>query len=170
MGAKKPWLTKNKWYRIIGAALICCALGLSIGGIVFYSHVSRSLISLNTEHGIVQVVDEKNKISYFQTHYILGLNSSDKYTIDYNSTPEVVNENHFHVNGLFTNETDEHFTIVELNFSLLDGEGNKVGDAYAECDGLNPGQTWNFTAITRSTSETKIDATAVILDDVRITY
>ena len=54
---------------------------------------------------------------------------------------KVLGAEYLGINGLFTNETDEHFTIVELNFSLLDGEGNKVGDAYAECDGLNPGQT-----------------------------
>lgn len=167
---KNAWLTRNKIYRIIGAALIFCALGLSVGGLVAYSHISNNLISLNNEHGITQVIDENNRIDYFQIHYILGSEESDKYSINYSSQPETVVTNRYGISGLFVNETNEHFTAVELNFSLLDKDGNKIGDAYANCNGLNSKQGWNFIATNMNVIEVNAKAVSAILDDVRITY
>lgn len=103
--------------------------------------MSKSLISLNTQHGITQVLNENDAINYFQMHYILGTEESNKYKIKYNDKPEDAIAHRYAIDGLFTNETEEHFATIELNFSLLDKQGNKIGDAYASCDGLNSKQT-----------------------------
>ena len=113
---------------------------MSIGGLVTYSNVSKSLISLNNEHGTTQVINSDNRVRYFQTHYLLGTEGSDQYVLTYDNVPTSIAENHYTIKGEFVNETEEHFAAIELNFSLLDKEGNKIGDAYASCNGLNPAQ------------------------------
>lgn len=155
---------------IIGAILIACALGLSISGLIFYSHVSNNLVNLNSEHGIVQLTNENNEIDYPQTYYALGIDESDKYKIEYAVKPETINKGYYKINGSFVNETGKHFAAIKLNFSLLDKNKSKVGDIYAECDGLNPKQAWSFTAMNTAPLEIDEKVTEVVLDDIRITY
>ena len=73
--------------------------------------------------------------------YTLGSEENTEYAIDFDATPQQDIGSIYNVNGTFTNTSDKHFTSVELNFSLLDKDGNKIGDTFAYCDGLNAGQT-----------------------------
>jgi hypothetical protein len=50
------------------------------------------------------------------------------------------------ITGEATNESDQDYDYVQLQFGLYDSSDAKVGDALANTSGLPAGQVWRFTA------------------------
>jgi len=49
--------------------------------------------------------------------------------------------------GLIRNNTSREYTYVQVNFTVYDQEGNQVGSAFANLNGLEPRGTWKFKAV-----------------------
>lgn len=157
-------MTKDKGRRItaqcIGIVLICFALGIFVGGVLDH-------ICLNSDLGRQSEVKVESITP--KTHYYLGGQDTSDYRIEFNNNPEHPIARFYNTSGEFTNTTESHFSSVELNFSLLDKDSNKIGDLKAYCDGLCPGQTWKFVASTQTNLEVDATGVNVMLDDVIIT-
>ena len=153
--------------QCLGIVLIVFALGLFAGYAANHQDIIANLFaskadSIHIIHNSSEAIEHGARMSF----YTLGTTENTDYTIKFNEEPKQEINRFYTVEGEFTNNTDKHFTTVELNFSLLDKNGNKVGDIHGYCDGLNPGQTWKFVASNSKVFETNIHATSAILDDV----
>jgi hypothetical protein len=155
--------------QYIGAALIVFAFGLFLGHALNYQDIIANIVS--NEADSVHVVHNSSKMAEHGARiafYNLGTTKTESYEINFDENPYHSVNRFYTIGGTFTNKTDRHFTTIELNFSLLDENNNKIGDAYARCDGLNPGQTWSFEA--ENTTILKLDeqdrAVTAVLDDV----
>jgi len=76
-----------------------------------------------------------------RAEYYTKIEEMDKYQLVYGNVPKQTIAQFYAVEGTFTNTTEDHLVSVELNFSLLDKNDMKIGDVYATCDGLKPGET-----------------------------
>ena len=154
--------------QCIGIVLIVFALGMFIGYACNYQDVIANFFTgQNTDR--THVVHNSSKIAEHGVrvgYYVLGTTENEKYTIEFNDEIKQGDNNLYSTTGMFTNNSDTHFTTVELNFSLLDKDNNKVGDIHAYCDGLNPGQTWAFKTDYLQNSELSSQPVSAILDDV----
>ena len=155
--------------QCVAIVLICFALGLFVGNTYNYQDLFVNILpnQSNRVH-VVHSTSEMAERGARVVLYGLGDQENDDYDISFNDMPQGKNKI-YNVEGSFKNTSNKHFTTVELNFSLLDKNGNKIGDAYAQCDGLNTGQTWKFYATNNKPIEISAVAVKVILDDVIIT-
>lgn len=153
--------------QCLGIVLVVFALGMFIGYACNYQDVLANFFTggqadrIHVIHNSSRMAERGVRVGF----YVLGTNNNDNYTIKFNNKPEKKN-NSYIVNGQFTNKSDEHFTTVELNFSLLDKNKNKIGDIFAYCNGLNANQTWDFTAVDLQNFKLNGNVDSVILDDV----
>lgn len=145
--------------QCLGIVLICFALGLFLGGWLGHTGI------FNNSANMVKI---ENQIAQDDIHYYLNDEQSSDYKIEFNDIPEHPVAKFYEVSGLFTNTSDRHFKSIELDFSLLDKDKNKIGDLKAYCDGLNAGQSWMFTATNQTNLEVNVAGVEVILDDVII--
>ena len=153
--------------QCLGIVLLVFAFGLFIGYTSNYQDIVANLFanevdSVHVIHNSSEATEHGAKISF----YTLGTTKNTDYTIEFNNKPKQEINHFYTIEGKFTNNTDKHFTTVELNFSLLDKEGNKVGDVHGYCDGLNSGQTWKFVADNSKAFKTDTPVISAILDDV----
>lgn len=168
-------MTKNKktegrklTAQCLGIVLIVFALGMFIGYACNYQDIIANFFTgQNTDrthviHNSSTMAEHGVRVGY----YVLGTTENEKYTVEFNDKIKEENDNFYYTAGIFTNNSDEHFTTVELNFSLIDKNNNKVGDIHAYCDGLNSGQTWAFKTDSLQKSELYSQPISVILDDV----
>ena len=51
------------------------------------------------------------------------------------------------ITGSIRNNTGKKYSYVQAVFVLLDNDGNQVGSATANINGLEPGRTWKFKAL-----------------------
>jgi len=162
---------KQKEHRLtaqcFGIILVVFAFGLFIGHTLNYQDIIANFISheadsIHIVHNSSEMAEEGARIVF----YNLGATESNSYNINYNDEPEQSVNRFYIVSGEFTNTTERHFTTVKLNFSLLDKSGNKIGDAYAFCDGLDPNQTWEFKAENTIRLGEELYAASAVLDDV----
>lgn len=153
--------------QCIGIVLIVFAFGLFVGHTLNYQDIIANLISYEADsvhvvHNSSEMAEEGARIVF----YNLGTTKSNSYDITYKEEPEQHINRFYIIKGEFKNITERHFTTVKLNFSLLDKNGNKVGDAYAFCDGLDTNQTWEFSAENTVILGEDLHAAAAVLDDV----
>lgn len=167
---KRKRKSKKLTAKCIGFILIFFAVGLFIGNVYNYQDTIANLFS--GQVGRVHIIHSSNEMADRGAKivlYNLGNEKTNIYDINFNDVPQKNAGRIYNIEGSFTNTFDKHFTTVELNFSLLDKDGNKIGDAFTSCSGLNTGQTWNFSATNNKVIETNTQAVSVILDDVIIT-
>lgn len=153
--------------QCIGIVLIVFAFGLFMGHTLNYQDIIANLVSheadsIHVVHNSSEMAEQGARIIF----YNLGTTESSSYNISYSDKPQQSANRFYTVNGEFINITERHFTSIELNFSLLDKSGNKIGDAYAFCEGLNPNQTWKFCAENTKMLGDGLHATSVVLDDI----
>ena len=155
--------------QCIGIVLFCFALGLFVGNTYNYQDLFANMLPHQVNR--VHILHSSSAMSEHGARavlYALGNEDNDVYEINFNSKPQE-NGKIYNIDGTLKNISDKHFTSIELNFSLLDKDGNKIGDAFARCDGLNVEQLWKFSATNNQTIETDSKVTKVILDDAIIT-
>ena len=136
--------------QCIGIILICFALGMFIGGLV--DHISFT----QTSH---------EQTATNEIHYLGGADSSDYY-IEFNNELKRTSDG-FEIEGLFVNTTKKHMRSIELNFSLLDQDNNKIDDLIISCNGLHSEQAWKFS--TKTNLDIDISSITIMLDDVTVT-
>lgn len=51
------------------------------------------------------------------------------------------------ISGVFTNQTEEDLSYVQVTYTLFDSEGAQIGSAYANANNLAAGGSWKFEAI-----------------------
>lgn len=70
--------------------------------------------------------------------------SSEKYAI----SDEAMDGDEFSVtiSGVFTNQTDEDLSYIQLTYTLFDADGAQIGSAYANANNLAAGGSWKFEA------------------------
>ena len=155
-------MEKNKMRKVtaqcIGIVLICFALGLFVGGLFGHHIYANNFLQTQINQ------EEAN------TKYILGSQKTSDYRISFDETPAHSMGKIYTIEGEFKNTTEGHFSFVELNFSLLNEEGAKIGDLKAHCEGLSPGQTWRFVASNQTNTDINGAGYSVMLDDVKITF
>ena len=155
--------------QCIGIVLVCFALGLFVGNTYNYQDLFANMLPHQVNR--IHVLHSSSKMSEQGARvvlYALGNEDNDVYEINFSPKPQE-NGKIYNINGTLKNISDKHFTSIELNFSLLDKDGNKIGDAFARCNGLNTEQTWEFSATNNQIIETDSKITEVILDDAIIT-
>jgi hypothetical protein len=52
-----------------------------------------------------------------------------------------------HIEGTLRNNTSRSYRYVAISFDVYNEQGDKVGDAFTNVRGLDPGQTWAFDAL-----------------------
>lgn len=73
--------------------------------------------------------------------------SPEKFTV----TEEVFDDSNPYsasINGIVTNNTNQDYGYVSIEYALFDPEGNQIGTAYDNISGLKAGGTWKFSAMT----------------------
>lgn len=55
------------------------------------------------------------------------------------------------ITGEATNDSGENYEYIQISFALFDSSGAKVGDAWANTNGLDSGRRWRFEAISSET-------------------
>lgn len=165
---RKKKKKEHRFAQYLGMVLVVFSLGMFIGYACNYQDVVANFFTgQNTDrthiiHNSSKMAEQGARVGY----YVLGTTENDKYNIEFDDELKQKEPGYYSIEGNFTNNSDKHFTTVELNFSLLDKDGNKVGDIYAYCDGLNANQVWKFTAINSEIFKTDVNATSAILDNV----
>ena len=128
--------------QCLGIVFVVFALGMFIGYACNYQDALANFFTgQNTDrthviHNSSQMAEHGVRVGY----YVLGTTENDNYIIKFDDEPQQEMNNFYTIKGNFKNNSGKHFTTVELNFSLLDKNNNKVGDISAYCDGLNDGQ------------------------------
>jgi hypothetical protein len=51
-----------------------------------------------------------------------------------------------HIEGIVRNNTDHHYSYVQVEINLYDGSGVQVGSTLANVNNLEPGSKWRFEA------------------------
>lgn len=51
------------------------------------------------------------------------------------------------ISGVFTNQTEEDLSYVQVTYTLFDSEGVQIGSAYANANNLAAGGSWKFEAV-----------------------
>lgn len=163
---------KKKEHRLtaqcLGIVLIVFALGMFIGYACNYQDILANFFTgknadrTHVIHSSSEMAERGARVGY----YVLGTTENDNYIIEFDDKPQQEINNYYTVRGTFKNNSQDHFTTVELNFSLLDKNGNKVGDVFAYCNGLNPDQTWSFKAVNPNIINSDSLITSAILDSV----
>ena len=113
-------------------------------------------------HNSSEATERGSRLSF----YTLGTTDNSNYSIEFTDEPKQEIGRFYTIEGQFKNNSNKHFTTVELNFSLLNKDGDKIGDVHAYCDGLNSNQTWKFVAGNSTVLEINERAVSAILDDV----
>lgn len=163
---------KKKEHRLtaqcLGIVLVVFALGMFIGYACNYQDVLANFFTgkdadrTHIIHNSSKMAERGVRVGY----YVLGTTENENYVIEFDDKPQQEIHHYYTVKGTFKNNSNEHFTTVELNFSLLDKNNNKVGDIFAYCDGLNPDQTWSFKAVNSNIIDSDSLVTSAILDSV----
>lgn len=169
---KKKKKRRGLTAQCFGIILVVFALGMFIGYACNYQDVLANFFTGNNIdrthviHNSSEMAEHGARVGY----YVLGTTENDNYSIKFNDKPQQEIKNFYTVEGMFTNNSGQHFTTVELNFSLLDKNGNKVGDIFAYCDGLNADQTWSFKAVNSKIIEPNSPVISATLDNVIYTF
>jgi len=66
---------------------------------------------------------------------------------------ESVGYGYGYIVGYLKNNTDRSYNYVQISFSLYDKNGNKVGSAFDNTNGLGPRETWKFKALVMNDQE-----------------
>jgi len=53
----------------------------------------------------------------------------------------------YYLEGIVKNNTNDDYSYVQITFILYDAEGNTIGSAVGNINGLKSGSTWKFKAI-----------------------
>ena len=158
--------------QCLGIILVIFALGMFVGYSCNYQDTIANFFTgqhadrTHLIHSSSEMAEHGSRVGY----YILGSTENENYEIEFNEPEQDVNK-FYTIEGTFVNTSGSHFTTVELSFSLLDKDGNKISDAHAYCDGLNSNQTWKFVATNSSSQPYMLKDTvaSAILDDVLYT-
>ena len=169
-------IKKKKEHRLtaqcLGMVLVVFALGMFIGYACNYQDVLANFFTGNGTdrthviHNSSEMAEHGVRVGY----YVLGTTENNNYIIEFDDKPQQEVDDFYIVKGKFKNNSGQHFTTVELNFSLLDKDNNKVGDVFAYCDGLNDGQVWSFKATNSQMIKPDSQAVSAILDNVIYTF
>lgn len=73
--------------------------------------------------------------------------SSRKPDIELVSYDWKIEEYSRYIVGTVKNNSDKRYSYLQVSVPLFDKQNNRVGSAFANIAGLDPGQTWKFKAI-----------------------
>ena len=110
--------------------IIVCSIGVCLS----FMFIMFDLFNL---YDFKYDIDKDGNIVIEKNKFLINKEVNSFYDDDTNS---------FYVNGIFKNNSEKTYYNISLTYTIYDLDGNVLGNAYANLDRINPGETWKFKA------------------------